>query len=570
MHMQQQAAGTVLPGVAVWSAAKKAGAAAALALLAALMLNLGMPGIGEYSGWWPLLCICLSPLLLIALNLPLRPLQAAGAGFLFGLAAYSGQLYWIVIVLGRYGGLPLWLSVPALLLLATYMALYSALFCLLLSWLRQGVEERTNPGYLGFIHIWAPPLIWTGLDTLRGLLFTGFPWMDLGYGLFREPQLLLPADLGGHHLLSFCLVLINAVFALALSALSLRRPLWKAVLPALAAACSLLIGLSVYSLLRSVETKEEIAAAPKVLIGVVQGNIEQDLKWSEAMKQATVERYLRLSAGLAAEGAALVVWPETALPFYPQDDPLAGRVAAFAGAETGTRVLTGAPFYRIEDTEKGKLIHNFNGALILGTQGKVDGVYSKQHLVPFGEYIPLKDLLFFLKPLAAGIGDFSVGRNKGPLFSDRLRAGVLICYESIFPVIARDTTALEANMLVNITNDAWYGHSSAPVQSLAMAVLRAVENRRALVRSANTGISGFVDPLGRISGETAIFTEAAAAESIPLLQSKTVFTRVGHYFGLFCALLILPLLVAGLLRSPGRDTKAPLSGARSAKKAGRP
>lgn len=570
MHMQQQAAGTVLPGVAVWSAAKKAGAAAALALLAALMLNLGMPGIGEYSGWWPLLCICLSPLLLIALNLPLRPLQAAGAGFLFGLAAYSGQLYWIVIVLGRYGGLPLWLSVPALLLLAAYMALYSALFCLLLSWLRQGVEERTNPGYLGFIHIWAPPLIWTGLDALRGLLFTGFPWMDLGYGLFREPQLLLPADLGGHHLLSFCLVLINAVFALALSALSLRRPLWKAALPSLAAACSLLIGLSVYSLLRSVETKEEIAAAPKALVGVVQGNIEQDLKWSEAMKQATVERYLRLSAGLAAEGAALVVWPETALPFYPQDDPLAGRVAAFAGAETGTRVLTGAPFYRIEDTEKGKLIHNFNGALILGTQGKVDGVYSKQHLVPFGEYIPLKDLLFFLEPLAAGIGDFSAGRAKGPLFSDRLRVGVLICYESIFPVIARDTTALEANILVNITNDAWYGHSSAPVQSLAMAVLRAVENRRALVRSANTGISGFVDPLGRISGETAIFTEAAAAESIPLLQSKTVFTRVGHYFGLFCALLILPLLVAGLLRSPGRDTKAPLSGARSAKKAGRP
>ena len=132
MHMQQQAAGTVLPGVTVWPTAKKAGAAAALALLAALMLNLGMPGIGEYSGWWPLLCICLSPLLLISLTLPLHPLQAAGAGFLFGLAAYSGQLYWIVIVLGRYGGLPLWLSVPALLLLAAYMALYSALFCLLL------------------------------------------------------------------------------------------------------------------------------------------------------------------------------------------------------------------------------------------------------------------------------------------------------------------------------------------------------------------------------------------------------------------------------------------------------
>ncbi len=571
---------TAFSGTAAWSSGKKAGAAALLALLAALLLNLGMPGLGKYSGWWPLLCLCLSPLLLIALSVPLRPAQAAAAGFLFGLAAYTGQLYWIVIVLGRYGGLPLWLSVPALLLLAAYMALYSALFCLLLSWLRQGIDEQASSGYPGFIYIWAPPLIWTGLDALRGALFTGFPWMDLGYGLFREPQLLLPADLGGHHLLSFCLVLINAVFTLFLSAARLRKPLWKTALPSLAAACSLLIGLSVYSLLRSVETKEEIAGAPKALIGLVQGNIEQDLKWSEEMKQATVERYLRHSAGLAAAGAALVVWPETALPFYPQDDPLAGRVAAFAGAGTGTRLLTGAPFYRVEDTEKGKVIHNFNGALILGPQdkaggGAVHGVYSKQHLVPFGEYIPLKNLLFFLKPLAESIGGFSAGQAKGPLFSDRLRVGVLICYESIFPVIARDTTALEANMLVNITNDAWYGRSSAPVQSLAMAVLRAVENRRALVRSANTGISGFVDPLGRISGETAIFTEAAAAEQIPLLQSKTVFTRIGHYFGLLCALLILPLALAGLLRSPGGNAGKPVQAApapspakRSAKKAG--
>ena len=437
------------------------------------------------------------------------------------------------------------------------------------------MQERFNPGSLAFIRIWAPPLIWTGLDALRGVLFTGFPWMDLGYGLFREPQLLLPADLGGHHLLTFSLVLINAVFALFLTSAWLRKPLWRTALPSLAAAFCLLIGLSVYSLLRSVETKEEIMAAPKVQIGLVQGNIEQDLKWSEAMKQATVERYLRHSADLAAQGAALVVWPETALPFYPQDDPLAGKVAAFAGASTGTRLLTGAPFYRVEDTEKGKVLHNFNGALILGPQdkvsgGKVDGVYSKQHLVPFGEYIPLKNLLFFLKPLAESIGDFSAGSAKGPLFSGNLRVGVLICYESIFPVIARNTTALEANMLVNITNDAWYGRSSAPVQSLAMAVLRAVENRRALVRSANTGISGFVDPLGRISGETGIFTEEAAIDNVPLVQSKTVFTRVGHYFGLFCTLLILPLLLTGFLRHPGKDAKAAPGAAPPAKKAGKP
>ncbi len=567
MQAQQQAAGAALSGLAALPAGTKTGVAAVLALTTAVLLNLGMPGLEGYSGWWPLLCLCLSPLLV---TVQLCPAQAAGAGFFFGLCAYSGQLYWIVIVLGRYGGLPLWLSVPALLLLAAYMALYSALFCLLLSWLQHGAQENASPGSMAFIRIWAPPLLWTGLDALRGVLFTGFPWMDLGYGLFLKPHLLLPADLGGHHLLTFCLVLINAVCALFLNAAWLRKPLWRGALPSLAAACALLIGLFVYSFLRAVETREEIAAAPKAQIGVVQGNIEQDLKWSDDMKQATVERYLRYSAGLAAKGAALVVWPETALPFYPQDDPLAGKVAAFASADTGTRVLTGAPFYRIEDTQAGKVVHNFNGALILGPQGKVEGVYSKQHLVPFGEYIPLKKLLFFLEPLAASIGDFSAGRNRGPLFSDNLRVGVLICYESIFPVIARNTTELEANMLVNITNDAWYGRSSAPVQSLAMAVLRAVENRRALVRSANTGISAFVDPLGRISGATAIFTEAATAEDIPLMQSKTVFTRVGHYFGLFCAFLILPLVLTGLLHNSDKGGKTPPTQGQPAKKAGRP
>ncbi len=551
----------------------KAVLAGLLALSSAVFLNLAMPGVTGMSGWWPLLLICLCPLLLTA---ELRPAQAMTAGFVFGLAAYSGQLYWILIVLGRYGGLPLGLSIPALLLLAAYMALYSGLFCLLLAWLFKGSEDNPQSGSTAFLRIWAPPLIWTGLDALRGVLFTGFPWMDLGYGLFRQPQLLLPADLGGHHLLTFCLVLINAIFALFLTAAWQRRPLWRGAMPSLASACCLLLGLSVYSFLRASGTEKEIATAPKAHIGFVQGNIEQDAKWDEAMKVGTVDRYLRLSAQLASQGASMVVWPETALPFYPQDDPLAGKVATFAGDAAGARVLTGAPFYRIEDTQDGQVIHNFNGALIIGPpgpQGKVEVVYSKQHLVPFGEYIPLKKLLFFLEPVAASIGDFTAGSAKGPLYSDRLRVGVLICYESIFPAIARDTTALDANMLVNITNDAWYGHSSAPVQSLAMAVLRAVENRRALVRSANTGISAFVDPLGRISGETAIFTEVAGAEHIPLMQSETVFTRMGHYFGLLCSVLILPLLLPGLLRQLGNHNSQgqnPNSSGQSLKKAGRP
>lgn len=563
MQIQSGAASATTADPAAMPSGSKAGIAAILALSSALLLNLAMPGTEAVGGWWPLLCFCLIPLLLSA---QLRPATAAASGFFFGLLAYCGQLYWILIVLGRYGGLPPWLSIPALLLLASYMALYSSLFCLLFSWLLHGAQGQEHPGHTAFIRIWAPPLIWTGLDALRGVLFTGFPWMDLGYGLFRQPQLLLPADLGGHHLLTFCLVLINAVCALFATAAWQRKALWCGALPSIAAVCCLFLGLGVYSFLRAQENSRETAAAPRATIGVVQGNIEQDAKWTEEMKYATVERYLRLSGELAGQDVELIVWPETALPFYPQDDPLAGKVAAFSAS--GPRLLTGAPLYRIEESQSGRIIHYFNGALIFGPHGKVDGVYSKQHLVPFGEYVPLKKLLFFLEPVAAGIGDFTPGSSKMPLFSDNLRVGVLICYESIFPVIARNTTALDANMLVNITNDAWYGRSSAPVQSLAMAVLRAVENRRALVRSANTGISGFIDPQGRVAEESAIFTETAAAASIPLLQSQTVFTRVGYRFGLLCAFLILPLTLPGLLRQLGKTTKTPPVRRQPLKKAG--
>lgn len=555
---------------------QRAGAAVVVALCTALLYNLAMPGLSapdapglaSLNSWWPLLFFCLVPLLLLVPQL--RPAQAAGAGFFFGLVVHGSQLLWILIVLGRYGGLPLWLSIPALFLLAAYMALYSALFCLFLSWLLNGATSYPHPGTRTFIRLWAPPLLWTGLDALRGVLFTGFPWMDLGYGLFRQPQLLLSADLGGHHLLTFVLVLINAAFTLLVVVAWRRQPLLlRTALPSLAAAGCLLLALGIYSLLRSVETSSEMAAATQIKVGVVQGNIEQDAKWTENMKNATVERYLRLSRSLTKETAELdvLVWPETALPFYPQDDPLASRVAAFAAS--GTRLLTGAPLYRIEENQAGRTVHHYNGALLFGTDGKVDGVYNKQHLVPFGEYVPLRHILFFLEPLAVSIDDFTPGRAKGPLTSGNLHLGVLICYESIFPTIARDTTALGANVLVNITNDAWYGRSKAPVQSLAMAVLRAVENRRALVRSANTGISGFIDPLGRTSEESAIFTEAAAVASMPLMQSRTVFTRIGHRFGLLCALLILPLILPQFLRQLAKNGKTPPLGKVPAKKVAR-
>jgi len=239
----------------------------------------------------------------------------------------------------------------------------------------------------------------------------------------------------------------------------------------------------------------------------------------------------------------LVVWPETALPFYPQQDPLINRIVDFTTASK-TWLLTGAPLYSFTPKrEENDQIRYYNGALLVDPSGKIDGQHAKQHLVPFGEYVPLRRYLPFLEPLVVNIGDLSTGTSKDPLVVGPMRLGILICYESIFPEISREAVTRGANLLINITNDAWYGKSSAPYQSMAMAVLRAVETKRSLVRAANTGISGFVDPLGRVTAQTALFTEAALAAPVSMLDQATIFSRYGYRFGAFCFLLIPLMLV---------------------------
>ena len=169
--------------------------------------------------------------------------------------------------------------------------------------------------------------------------------------------------------------------------------------------------------------------------------------------------------------------------------------------------------------------------------------YYKSHLVPYGEYVPLQKYLTFLAPLVEAAGNFSRGRIEQPLQAGNIDAGVLICFESIFPELGRAWIEAGANLLVNLTNDAWYGKSSAPHQSWAMTVYRSVETRRSLVRSANTGISGFIDPLGRIAGDSALFVEWADAEEVPLLTGTTFFVRQGYLFAPICGVVACVIIV---------------------------
>ena len=505
-------------------------------ILTACLLALAMPG---RIGWWPLLFVALAPLLLATLHAP--PGRSALVGFLGGLVYHLALLYWILIVLGRYGGLPLWLSLPGLLLLATYMACYWAVFCFLLSVLagRSWHRERSVAPL-----VWGAPLLWVGLDYLRGVLMTGFPWMDLGYGLYSQPKLIQAADLGGHHLITFSLVLCNSLLVGIIDR-QRRGVRWgvRQERRLLLAAFIVLAFVGGYSSVRYQVMHAVAARSMQAHVAVVQGNIDQSLKWSPEMKEATVDAYLRLSRQARQGGdIELMVWPETALPLYPQRDPLMGRVVDFVtGANTW--LLTGAPLYRLTPRAKDEdRVDYYNGAVLVGPGGRMAGQYAKQHLVPFGEYVPLRPYLPFLEPLVVSVGDFAAGKSGAPLPLGPMRLAMLICYESIFPEIARTAVVGGGNLLVNLTNDAWYGRSSAPHQSLAMAVFRAVETKRSLIRAANTGISGFVDPLGRILGQTGLFVEAALDARVPMIEQQTVFCRSGYLFGPLCCCLI-PLLM---------------------------
>ena len=497
------------------------------------LLFAGMPGL---IGCWPLLFVALIPLLYTCLYSTPRNSFVAGlvGAFLYQLAT----MYWILIVLGQYGGLPIWISVPALILLALYMAVYPGLFCLLLSRLagRSWHKERSIAPL-----VWAAPVLWVGLDYLRSILFTGFPWMDIGYGLYTQPQLIQAADLGGHYLVTFGLVLANS-FVLAVVDRQRRSVHWNITLERrlLLYACAFLVFIFGYSYLRYEVVGSQATRALQAKIGVVQGNIDQSLKWSAEKKLQTVEKYISLSERLLENrDTELMVWPETALPFYLQNDPLADHVGNFV-QRNNVWLLTGTPMYEVVEPKK---VRYFNAAVLIDAAARVSGFYAKRHLVPFGEYVPLRELLPFIEPLVETAGDFTAGDSAGPLSMGPVKPGVLICYESIFPDIARQSVAEGANLLVNMTNDAWYGRSSAPYQSLAMAVFRAVETKRSLVRAANTGISGFVDPVGNVWEATAIFEDNAVSMYVPVWGKSTVFARSGWVFGAACFCGMVSVLV---------------------------
>jgi len=286
----------------------------------------------------------------------------------------------------------------------------------------------------------------------------------------------------------------------------------------------------------------QAAAASTMRVAVVQGNIEQGRLWDPAFQLTTIRTYRKLSLSVQKDKPDLVVWPESAAPFYFLYDPAPTRLVLEGIRQTSTAYLIGSPaFSRNPDGA----VNYYNRAYLIESDGEVGGTYDKAHLVPYGEYTPFKEYLPFIGKMVEHVGDFEPGKKGEVVFLNGIGLGIQICYEIIFPELARAMTRHGAAVLVNITNDAWYGRSAGPYQHFSMVVFRAIENRRSLARAANTGISGFIDPAGRILNSTPLFVESALTGKLPLLTTTTLYTRYGDFFAIACALISL----LGIIRS---------------------
>jgi apolipoprotein N-acyltransferase len=450
-----------------------------------------------------------------------KSLKAAfGLGLVYGLAHYAALLYWIVYVTHVFGHLPLPVALGILLLLAAYLSLFRAVWALGVNW---GAAR-------GLSLLWWGPALWVVNDFGQTyFFFNGFPWDFLGNGLYLHPLLLQVADLTGVYGLTFLLVLLNASLYRVLAPPRTWRNRRWGHLWVVGLLAALWVGYGYY---RLGEVQKQEAQAPKLKVAVVQGNIKQGEKWKKEMVQATLERYAELTRKV--KGAQLIIWPETSAPFFFLRTPdLSAQVQAIA-KESGASLLFGSPAWEL--TPEGE--RYFNRAYLLSPEGSVLGYYDKAHLVPYGEYIPLRRLFPFIGKMVPMVGDFAEGPEGATVsLPDGVPLGVLVCYESIFPKLSRAQVQNGAKLLVNITNDAWFGKTAAAYQHMSMAVLRCVENRVCLARAANTGISCFIDARGRILWQSQINVPEAHALDLPLLPGGSFYTRFGDVFAWACVVL---------------------------------
>ncbi len=497
------------------------------AFFSGLLLVLCFPTIDLFLLAW----VALIPFLISLFDK--TPKQAFRAGVIFGIPYFFGTLYWIYHSINHYGGVSLVSSVVIVILLCLFLSLYSGIFASLFS---LAIRNTKLPALL------IAPAFWVVLEFLRSYIFTGFPWSSIGYSQYKFLTIIQIADITGVYGVSFLVVAVNGALAdiFIIKKRIKDMPLFPFSYTVIGfVVLFLLVIVTIFY--GQIRIKEE-RPGDLLRASIIQGNIEQDKKWEPSYQNTVMETYKDLSLNAAASSPTLIVWPETAVPFiFNTDREFTEELVDFQH-QLRTYLFFGSIL--VKDRVDDRFLLS-NSAVLLDDTGKVTYTYDKIHLVPFGEYVPFQKILFFLNKLVVGIGDYTGGNSHVRALSPFGEFAPLICYEIIFPGLVRKFYSDGGDFMINITNDAWFGRTTGPYQHFSMVVFRAVENRKPVLRAANTGISGFIDSSGRIHSKTSLFERATLTGDLKTDRTRSFYSRYGDLFS-YVWIVVSILLLANI------------------------
>lgn len=462
------------------------------------------------------------------------PGQAFLLAYVCGIIWYAGTCYWIYDTMRQFGGLSVAAALLALFLFCLYLGLYHGLFGLLMGLVARPVIDDRRA-------LIAAPFFWIAVELARTRI-TGFPWLLLGTSQVDNVALCRIASWTGVYGISFEIALVNV--ALAAAFLVPRKKRSPLLVAALASAAVLQAG-------RLVEAPTAISDHAALL---VQQNIPVAANWTRDYFESTLRDLSELTvhsakSGPAAEEATktsaspvdLIVWPESPAPFQT-NDPLFRNAISETAQRAGTWMVVGAIGIPQATNHSEQAV--YNSAALVAPSGEWDARYDKVHLVPFGEYLPFPKLFSFAGGLTKEVGEFEHGNSRSPLDAGNARLGVFICYESIFPDEVRQFANAGAQVLVNISNDGWYGDSGAYAQHLNQTRMRAIENDSWILSATDTGVTGSIDPWGRLVARVPRKERIALVAPYALTSVTTFYTRHGDWFAYACAIISLGALSA--------------------------
>lgn len=493
-----------------------------LTLLSALLFSLAYPplplGFMAY--------LCLVPLLITLENK--SPWSAFKIGYIFGLISNSLLLFWVG-----------WATVGGTAAAIILLCLYTAILC----WLYGLLQRRWKEGAIFFL-----PFMWVAMEYVRSLTQMSFPWLNLAYTQTYYLKLIQYASLWGNYAVTFWILWLNLIVYFLIR----YRKRWKVALSLFGILMILPYTYGSWVMSQDVEGE-------RIKIALLQGNMAPEVKWDQELLDFNVRTYIDMSKRAAQDTVDFIIWPETAAPCHLASESLYLSLVQETCNELNVPLLVGANDYQV--SSEGELRY-YNSAFLFTPRGGYPRVYNKINLVPFSEKLPFDEVLGISDRFQFGQSDFSNGEDLTIFEIPKGRFATLICFESVYPGLVRDFANRGAEFLVNITNDGWFGKTHGPFQHAQIAVFRAIENRIAIARCANTGVSMFVDPYGRVKQATKIWVRETVIGRIPLKREGNVFwggatfyARYGDWFAILCCLISFMVIAAALVRRRAKNRR---------------